>query len=176
MLELLLQLKICNTDCFSVNKIFLHHDQGYIYYKVQVANGLRLVEGQVPKTCAEAGMKAVCDGTADCNHSDTSKCLVTPLSKCRNAMWVTEWYFARQTHPLLGTRCLRYSVNRSQLNAHSSTVCSATRRTGLEGNAALSTQDGALVVKVLSQLTTDRTMHTVSNKYDLFVMLNIFYS
>ena len=61
-----------------IDHVLLHSDQGYDYYKVPVADGLRLVEGQVSKTCAEAGLMAVCSGDASCRYTDTAKCLVTP--------------------------------------------------------------------------------------------------
>ena len=65
-----------------------YSDQGYDYYKVPVADGLRLSGGQVSKTCAEAGLMAVCNGDASCQFTDTTKCLVTPHESghCLNPM------------------------------------------------------------------------------------------
>ena len=65
--------------CFSVNQTLLYTEEGYKYYKVPVADGQRLVEGKVPETCAAAGMRAVCHGSAGSAYTDTTKCLVTPL-------------------------------------------------------------------------------------------------
>merc|ERR1712055_1210412 len=61
--------------------VLLLSDAGYEYYKVPVKHGERLVEGKVPETCEAAGLKAVCTGPDDgCKFTDTSKCMVTPLS------------------------------------------------------------------------------------------------
>ena len=76
---------------------FLYTEEGYNYYKVPVADGVRLKEGKVPETCAEAGLRAVCDGPEGCRYTDTSKCLVTPLStNCGGPMSVRyqRCYFA----------------------------------------------------------------------------------
>ena len=74
--------------CFSVNQTLLYTEEGYNYYKVPVADGLRLNGGQVSKTCAEAGLMAVCNGDASCQFTDTTKCLVTPHESghCTNPM------------------------------------------------------------------------------------------
>ena len=55
---------------------------------MRVKPGVRLVEGAVSQTCAEAGLKAVCSGPVGCEYTDTEKCLVTPLSStsCGNPM------------------------------------------------------------------------------------------
>ena len=66
--------------CFSVNQTLLYTEEGYKYYKVPVADDQRLVEGQVAETCAKAGLRAVCYGPAGSTYTDTTKCLVTPLS------------------------------------------------------------------------------------------------
>ena len=72
------------------SKILLHTDRGYKYYKVPVGQGVRLTEGRVSETCAEAGLRAVCSGPQSCKYTDTSKCLVTPLStNCNNPMSVS---------------------------------------------------------------------------------------
>ena len=67
---------------FIGNAILLYSRDGYEYYKVPVKHGEVLVEGKVAETCEAAGMKAVCLGPAGCGYTDTSKCMVTPLSTC----------------------------------------------------------------------------------------------
>ena len=68
----------------------LHTDRGYNYYKVAVPHGSRLEEGRVSETCRSAGLRAVCSGPQSCKYTDTTKCLVTPLStNCNNPMSVT---------------------------------------------------------------------------------------
>ena len=64
----------------SLVPVLLHSAEGYSYYKVPVAEGVRLVEGAVADTCEEAGMRAVCLGDTDCPYTDTTKCDVTRLS------------------------------------------------------------------------------------------------
>ena len=66
--------------CFSVNQTLLYTEEGYNYYKVPVADGQRLVEGKVYETCTKAGLRAVCWAHANASYTDTTKCLVTPLS------------------------------------------------------------------------------------------------
>ena len=61
--------------------LYSDDDSGYNYYKVPVLNGTILEEGKVSETCAEAGLEAVCPGLEDCQYTDTTKCLVTPLSR-----------------------------------------------------------------------------------------------
>ena len=61
--------------------LYSDDDSGYRYYKVPVLNGTLLEEGQVSETCAEAGLEAVCPGLETCQFTDTTKCLVTPLSR-----------------------------------------------------------------------------------------------
>ena len=45
-----------------------------------MADGQRLVEGKVAETCAANGLRAVCWGPVGNEYTDTTKCLVTPLS------------------------------------------------------------------------------------------------
>ena len=68
--------------------ILLYNDTEHNkYFKVRVEPGIYLAEGAVVKTCDDVGMKAVCSGRANCKFTDTTKCLVTPLSRnCKNPM------------------------------------------------------------------------------------------
>ena len=56
----------------------LYKGDGYCYYKVPVANGVKLIEGAVPDTCQAAGLEAVCAG-ANCPWR-SSRCKNVPLS------------------------------------------------------------------------------------------------
>jgi len=68
--------------------VLLHKEEEYEYYKVPVVRGTRLTEGQVALTCDSVGMKAICSGPSSCKYSDTSKCIITPLStNCNNPMY-----------------------------------------------------------------------------------------
>ena len=74
-------------------------------------HGDRLVEGKVPETCEAAGLQAVCTGPDDgCQHTDTNKCMVTPLSTyCINPMFVSNYLLLFSSLILvinLGGRCL----------------------------------------------------------------------
>ena len=50
----------------------------FYYYKVQVADGLRMMEDAIVQTCQGAGLKAVCPGGSECNHNSPD-CFVTPI-------------------------------------------------------------------------------------------------
>ena len=54
-------------------------------------HGDRLVGGTVYETCEAAGLQAVCFGHAWCWATDTSKCMVTPLtsSDCNDPLLVS---------------------------------------------------------------------------------------
>ena len=77
-----------------LKSVLLHNSSGYEYYKVPVRHGETLVEGKVSETCARVGLQAVCVGPVGCKYTDTSKCLVTPLSThCVSPMFVSHNYY-----------------------------------------------------------------------------------
>jgi len=77
-----------STTAGPLPPILLHKEEQYEYYKVPVARGTRLTEGKVALTCDSVGMKAICSGPSSCKYSDTSKCIITPLStNCNNPMY-----------------------------------------------------------------------------------------
>jgi len=77
-----------STTAPPLPPVLLHKEEEYEYYKVPVARGTRLTEGKVAETCDSVGMKAICSGPSSCKYSDTSKCIITPLStNCNNPMY-----------------------------------------------------------------------------------------
>jgi len=68
-------------------KVLLHSDKDYEYYKVAVAEGSKLKEGKVSETCEQAGMRALCSGPKSCEYTNLAMCTITPLSTdCGNPM------------------------------------------------------------------------------------------
>lgn len=77
-----------STTAAPLPPVLLHKEEEYEYYKVPVASGTRLTGGKVALTCDSVGMRAICSGPSSCKYSDTSKCIVTPLStNCNNPMY-----------------------------------------------------------------------------------------
>merc|ERR1712198_217828 len=68
------------TEYDKLAPILLYRGDGYAYYKVPVLPGTHLTEGAVASTCERVNMTAVCAGDSSCRYTDTSKCMVTPLS------------------------------------------------------------------------------------------------
>lgn len=68
--------------------VLLYSEASFKYYKVPVVPGVRLIEGRVADTCDNHSMRAVCSGPSSCKYSNTSRCMVTPLStNCNNPMF-----------------------------------------------------------------------------------------
>ena len=66
----------------------LYDDTEFMYYKVPVAAGTRMVEGATTNTCRAAGMEAVCAGTQECLYytvEEEDMCVFTPVESPCNA-------------------------------------------------------------------------------------------
>ena len=57
------------------------------YYKVQVADGIRMMEDAIVKTCQAAGLKAVCPGGSECEYNSPD-CFVTPIMTTKSCKYL----------------------------------------------------------------------------------------
>ena len=148
---------------FSENLILLTIADDHKYYKVPVLSGSRLSEGQVPHTCRSVGLEAVCSGPEHCMHTNTTNCLITPLSTaCGTPQWVTRAHEFLLTHlpPLSGPRWLSCSVRITPQTVRQWRDSSATCST-MEGSAGLLELTIAPMVQTLCPTQETHTMHIV---------------
>ena len=59
----------------------------FYYYKVQVADGLRMMEDAIVQTCQGAGLKAVCPGGSECEYNSPD-CFVTPIMTTKSCKYL----------------------------------------------------------------------------------------
>ena len=78
--------KLDITNLVILEPIHIYKTDGYEFFKVPFSNGTTLGQGSVAETCANAKMKAVCNGDSRCPENSGS-CSVTPLSSaCGNCV------------------------------------------------------------------------------------------
>ena len=69
-----------------VGVFLLYEADNFHYYKIPVAFGTTMKNGEVSRACSTVGMEAVCVGPSGCKYN-SDNCRITPLSTaCTSAM------------------------------------------------------------------------------------------